>query len=231
MSTVVDLLLLAAVIFFIVSGMRGGFVRTLLSFISKIAAVVLAYFVSDEYDELVYEKFLKESVINGIEESISASSAGDFSQQVIDVFKSIPESVSGILESLGIDFSSFGEIASSSSVSGEIASLLEETIVRPACVLVCGIVLFAVVSAIASFTFGIIINLVCKFVSLPVLRTANKALGGVLGLLNGLIFVLIVSYICVIASGLTGSEDFSEVISSSHIIEIFTSTINGFIGV
>lgn len=190
MGSFVDILLLAIVVFFLFSGIRRGFVRTLLSFASRIASVVLAFFVSDKYDELIYEKFLKDSVVNSIEEHVSASS-----------------------------------------VNGEISSFLEETLAGPASVLVCRIIVFAIISVVASFVFDIIINLVCKIVQLPVLRTANKALGGVLGLLNGLVCVLIISYICVIAVGLVNNAEFSEVIASSRIIEIFTSTKNGFMGV
>ena len=96
---------------------------------------------------------------------------------------------------------------------------------------VCRIIIFAIVSFLASLVFSIIINLLCKIVKLPVLRTANKALGGALGLFNGIIFALIVSYICVIVSGLINNSEFSEIVNSSHVIEIFTSTMNGFIGV
>lgn len=231
MGTFVDLLLLAIVIFFVFTGMRNGFVRTLLSFVFKIASVVLAYFVSDKYDEAIYEKFLKDSVINSIEEHVASSSANDASQHISVVLESIPESISGILKALGIDFANFGETTSAYATNGEISSFLEETLAGPASVFVCRIIIFAIVSFVASFVFSIITNILCKIVKLPVLRTANKALGGVLGLLNGMIFVLIVSYLCVIASALINNSEFCEVIESSQVIEIFTSTMNGFIGV
>ncbi len=229
MGTLVDLLLLAAVMFFVFTGMRNGFVRTLLSFVSKIASVVLAYFVSDKYDEVIYEEFLKDSIVNGIEEHVAASSLSDASQQVSVVLESIPESISGILKAFGIDLANFGKAASAP--NGEFSSFLEETLAGPASVFVCRILIFVIVSFIASFVFGIVINMLCKIVKLPVLRTANKALGGVLGLLNGMIFVLIVSYICIIISGLINNPEFGEIVNASYVIEIFTSTMNSFIGV
>ena len=231
MGTVVDLLLLAVVIVFVFSGMKNGFVRTLLSFAARILSVVLAYFVSDKYDEAIYEKILRDSVINGIEERVVASPVSDVSQRVSVVLESVPESILGILEALGLDLTSFDKMVSASASNGEISSFLEETLAGPASVFVCRIIIFAFVSFLASLVFSIIINLLCKIVKLPVLRTANKALGGALGLFNGIIFALIVSYICVIVSGLINNSEFSEIVNSSHVIEIFTSTMNGFIGV
>ncbi len=66
MINLVDLILLALVIFFIVTGIRKGFAMTLLSFIARVASLVIAYFVSDMYADVVYEKFLKDDVINVI---------------------------------------------------------------------------------------------------------------------------------------------------------------------
>ena len=231
MGTFVDLLLLAVVIIFVFAGIKNGFVRALLSFAARIVSVMLAYFVSDKYDEAVYENFLKDRIINGIEERVAASPVSDVSQQVSVVLESIPESISGILEALGLDLASFCERISVSASSAEISSFLEKTLAGPATVFVCRIIIFVVVSFVASFVFSIAIRMICKIVKLPVLKTANKALGGALGLLNGMIFVLIISYICIIASGLINNPEFSEVVNASYVIKFFTSTMNGFIGV
>ncbi len=231
MGIIVDLLLLAVVIYFVVIGMKRGFVRTLLSFLSKIASAFVAVFVTDKYDDLIYGKFFKESVISSIDEHLSASVADDVSQQISDVLKSVPGSASRILEALGIDFSSLGDFVSSSMGKGEASDFIEQTLAGPITVFVCRIIIFAIAFALLSFVFGILINVVCRIVELPVLRTANKALGGVLGLLNGLIIILVLSYVCIIVSVFLDNSEFSGIINDSQVIEILTSTMNGFIGV
>lgn len=231
MSIIIDLLLLAIVIFFLFSGARRGFVRTLLSFGSRIASFMIAFFVSDEYDELIYEKFFKESVINNIDEKISSTAVGDISQRISDALNAVPESFLSFVKNLGVDFSGLGEVAADSAAEGELSSFIEQTLAGPVTVMVCRIIIFAVAYALLSFAFSILINVVCRIVKLPVLRTANKALGGVLGLLNGLISALVLSYILVIISVFLDSPEFCEVVNTSYVIETLTSIMNGFIGV
>ena len=230
MVIIVDLLLLAIVIYFLIMGIRRGFMRTLLSFVSKIASVMLAYFISDKYDELIYETFFKESIISNIEEKLASSPGGEVSQQISDLLTSVPESVSALARALGIDFLSLGESLSASGINGEVSAFVEQILSGPA-VFICGIIIFAIAYAVITFVFNILINLLCKIVKLPILKTADKALGGALGLFNGFITVLILSYVCVIASAFINNPQFSEIINNSQIIEILTSTMNGFIGV
>lgn len=231
MGTFVDLLLLVIVALFMLIGIKNGFVRTLLSLVSRIASVVLAYLASDKYAEMFYEKFLKERIVSSFDEHVATTSLSDVSQQVSAVLDSIPESVSGILNVLGIDLASFSNVASDSIENSNVSSFLEETIAGPASVFVCRIIIFVIVSLLASLAFSILIKLLCKIVDLPVLKTANKALGGILGLLNGIILSFIASYVCVIISGWINYPDFNEAVNASYLIEFFTSTMNGFIGV
>lgn len=181
MINLVDLILLALIIFFIVTGVKRGFARTLLSFLARIASLVIAYFISDMYAETVYEKFLKDDVVNVIAENFK-----------LDM-----------------------------TVMETVSSSVEELVAGPLAVVVCRIVIFAVVSAVASIVLGILVNLICKIAKLPVLRTANKLLGAVLGLFNGLLCVFILSFICTIATGFVDNSEFTEMVNSSYIIDYF----------
>lgn len=166
MLNFIDLILLAVVAYFFFMGIKRGFTRTLLSFLARIASIVAAYFVSDMYDDVVYEKFF-------------------------------------------IDY---------------ISSSLEQTVAGPIAIAVCRIVIFVLVSAVASLVLNIVINAICNIVKLPVLRTANKLLGAVLGLVNGLLCVFVVSFICTIALSFIDNAEFTEAVSSSYIIDLFAYT-------
>lgn len=185
MVNLVDLILLALVVFFVITGIRKGFAKTFLSFVAKIASLVVAYFVSDMYAETVYEKFFKDDVVNVIAENFKLD---------LDVIKDM-------------------------NITESVSSSVEELIAGPLAVVVCRIVLFAAVSAIASVVLGILVNLICKIVKLPVLHTADKLLGAVLGLFNGTLCVFILSFIFAIVTGFIDNAEFTEMVNSSYIVD------------
>ncbi len=222
MGTVIDLLLITVVIIFVVMGARKGFARTLLSFLAKIASIIIAYFVSDMYADVVYEKFFKESVVGTLEANIDSTiSSGKLSEQIMSVWENLPDFLKGIGDVFRLDIMAFKGEIDDISLSEGMATSLEQTIAGPLAIAVCRILLFALVSFVASILLSIIVNLICKVVQLPVLRSANKLLGAILGLMNGLICVFIISFICTIASGLIVSDAFAEAVNSSYIINFF----------
>ncbi len=218
----IDLLLVLLIIFFIISGKRKGFARTLLSFFSKLVSVAVAFFVSNRYSALFYDKFLKESVVNALETEIKLTSASDTSEQISAVLDSIPQSLTGLAEMFGINTDMIKSEVADYSFTGNVAASLEKSIAGPLIESLCAIVLFALTSAVLSMLLGIVVNLICKIVKLPILRTANSVLGALLGCVNGLICTFIISYVFVIAASLLGNDLFSNVVYSSRIIELFT---------
>ncbi len=221
MVNFLDLILLAFLVYFVIIGARKGFVRTLLSFVTRIASVVVAWLVSDNYAHVLYDKFLKDNVADAIELHIKSADAGTVAQSFESALQGIPVSLVNIAESFGLNLQSLKYNFESADITGELASALEETVAGPIALVVCKIVIFAVVCVVASLVLNIVVNIVCKIVKLPVLRTANKLLGAVLGVLNGLIAMFILSFLCIILSGFIDNDEFTTLVSSSYIIEYF----------
>ncbi len=71
----------------------------------------------------------------------------------------------------------------------------------------------------------LLINLVDRFFKLPLIKTANKALGLLLGVLSGF---LIVSVICIMINfvAMTGYEPLVNAIENSKVMEIDSQIIN-----
>lgn len=223
MQNFIDLLLILLIIFFIISGKRRGFTRTLLSFLSKLVSVAAAFFVSDRYAVPFYDTFLKENVLNALESKIQLTSASDTSGQISAVLDSVPQSLTGLAEMLGINMDVIkSEIADFNFTGGTAATVVEESLAGPLVASLCRIVLFALTSVVLSMLLGIAVNLICKVVKLPILRTANSLLGALLGFVNGLICIFIISYVCVIAASLFGNDALNDIVYSSHIIELLT---------
>lgn len=222
MQNFIDLLLILLIIFFVISGKRRGFTRTLLSFLSKLASVAAAFFVSNRYAVPFYDTFLKENVLNALESQIQLTSSSDASAQISAVLGSVPQSLTGLAEMLGINTNVIKSEIADFDFTGNAAAAVEESLAGPLVASLCRIVLFALTSFVLSMLLGIVVNLICKVVKLPILRTANSVLGALLGVVNGVVCVFIISYVCVIAASLLGNDVLNNMVYSSRIIELFT---------
>ncbi len=223
MDIFADLLLIGVILIFVISGMKRGFTRTLLSFAARIISVVVAAFLSKNFAPIVYNSYLQEGVLKSIKTQLDANFTTTLSDQIAAVTESIPTSLLKISEMFGVNTATFEEQIANADISGDIALALEQNIAAPIILLICRIIIFVIISTLASFVLGFIVNAVCKVVSLPVLRTANKILGAALGLINGVICALIISYVCVIVSGLIDNSEFSQFVLSSQLIKVFTN--------
>ena len=219
MFNYVDLALLALVLFFIITGIRKGFARTLLSFVGRIASLIVAYFVSDMYADVVYEKFIKEALTNAIESNVNSALTEGVPEKLNITWSELPQIFTSIVDKLGLEISQLD----TSGMTQGVSSTLEETIAGPIAIVICRIIIFAIVSVVASFVISILVNLLCKIVKLPILKTADKLLGAGLGLVNGLICVFILSFVFTVVSGFISPSELSDEVNSSYIIDLFAN--------
>lgn len=220
MNFLADILLLAVVILFVIIGKTRGFLRTLLSFLGKIISLVTALFISKTYSEKFYELFLKARVTESLSQKLEAD-GGAF--DIAEVMKDIPASLLEFCDMLGFDVDSLINGINSSQITNDVAVLIEENVLAPILILVCQVVIFSVVSALISIVLTIVINLVCTVDKLPIIKSANGVLGAVLGLINGVIVVYIVSFVLITLSVLIDNSELNNFIASSYIIEMCTS--------
>ena len=220
MNFLADILLIAVVILFVIIGKTRGFLRTLLSFLGKIISLVTALFISKTYSEKFYELFLKARVTESLSQKLEAD-GGAF--DIAEVMKDIPASLLEFCNMLGFDVDSLINGINSSQITNDVAVLIEENVLAPILILVCQVVIFSVVSALISIVLTIVINLVCTVDKLPIIKSANGVLGAVLGLINGVIVVYIVSFVLITLSVLIDNSELNNFIASSYIIEMCTS--------
>lgn len=221
MNFLADILLLAVVILFVIIGKTRGFLRTLLSFLGKIVSIVTALFVSKTYSEKFYELFLKTRVTESLKQRLEADGGGAF--DIAEVMKDIPASLLEFCDMLGFDVDSLMNGINSSQITSDVAVLIEENVLAPILILVCQVVIFSVVSALISIVLTIVINLVCTVDKLPIIKSANGVLGAVLGLINGVIVVYIISFVLITLSVLIDNSELNNFIASSYIIEMCTN--------
>lgn len=216
----VDILLILVFFVMIVVGARKGFVKTILGMIATIAAFIVAYQLSAVLAPVIYDRFISHRVYETIQEKlVDASGAGAAARQAAAVFASIPTAVLNMAGSIGIDTGGIVQKVNALDNQGaNIAIELEKSVAAPIITAVAHAILFVVLLILSYILLMIVVRLIDKFFKLPLLNTANRLLGGVLGAFKGIIFVFLLCIILEVVAGI-GKDSFArDAVEASKII-------------
>ncbi len=169
---------------------RIGFAQTITSFLGRIAAFFAALFVGKGGSRLIYKLFLDNRITKFLEESISDSaSVSDIVESLEIAADTLPDFVANLY---GISNKRFLEESIGNSIV-DVVSVLEREIVEPAVTGFIHIILFLITFAVLCFLvhhFSKAVGLVFK---LPVIKSVDRFLGAVLGILQGCINLYLVA--------------------------------------
>lgn len=226
MSAIVDIILLIVLFVMILAGIKNGFVRCVLSIVAFTLAFAAAVFLSEPAAQTVYDNFAKEPIESAIAESITdtgtAQTAADSTQAVID---SLPEAVVSAASSLGIDVSQLAEQAGNINLNtSDMAAELTDKVARPIALAVLKVLAFAVIFLILNLVLQIAVSVISRLFDLPVLKTFNRTLGGVLGAVKGLLLVTVLAILLDASTAFITNADFVTAVGNSKIVDIIVST-------
>lgn len=149
------------------------------------------------------------------------SGAATAAQQAHAALESLPDVIAQFAASLGIDTAALAQKILSADLSGAaLAQTLADSIARPLVTLLCRLALFVGLILIFGILFRILAAVIDRFFHLPVLRTANAALGGVMGAFKGLLVVLVAGVALQLAANLFASPGaaFQQTVESSFVM-------------
>lgn len=226
MSAIVDIILLIVIFVMILAGIKNGFVRCVLSIVAFTLAFAAAVFLSEPAAQTVYDNFAKEPIESAIAESITdtgtAQTAADSTQAAID---SLPEAVVSAASSLGIDVSQLAEQAGNINLNtSDMAAELTDKVARPIALAVLKVLAFAVIFLILNLVLQIAVSVISRLFDLPVLKTFNRTLGGVLGAVKGLLLVTVLAILLDASTAFITNADFVTAVGNSKIVDIIVST-------
>ncbi len=226
MSAIVDIILLIVLFVMILAGIKNGFVRCVLSVVAFTLAFAAAVFLSEPAAQTVYDNFAKEPIESAIAERITdtgtAQTAADSTQAVID---SLPEAVVSAASSLGIDVSQLAEQAGNINLNtSDMAAELTDKVARPIALAVLKVLAFAVIFLILNLVLQIAVSVISRLFDLPVLKTFNRTLGGVLGAVKGLLLVTVLAILLDASTAFITNADFVTAVGNSKIVDIIVST-------
>lgn len=199
MNIILDI---AAILIFslaIYRGYKKGFVRTVLKLCGGIVCLILAITFSPTVGEFINESYMEPAFERIVSERLTqiAPAENPNEPDIDKIVNDQPNAFAEILEKFNIDLDSFKENfeafkAESAENTTEAAI---EFVAKPLSQTVSYVVAFIVVLVVSVLAVAIITFILDKLVKLPVLRTANKFLGIVSGILFGMLWVYILAMI------------------------------------
>ncbi len=220
----IDLALLAVIAAETLLNAKRGFVRSVLTLLATLLAFGVALKAGEPAASWSYDTLLDRMVCEKVEAHVKDFAEADTTIEIInETERIIPDYLNPILEKINVDLNEVSDRIDESSksaltpqqISGKIIKPAAMVLLKPLCTLLCFGLLIVVLR--------LLISSACKAAKLPVLNTANKTLGAVLGLLKGLLIVYLLATFCSLVAQVTAKPQIKQAVDQSRIISLCQS--------
>lgn len=219
MMWIVDVGLLALFLMMIIIGAKKGFVRSVLDLVIWIASFIFSVSFSENLADYFYDNILAKPIGNKIALFLAENQIGnDVSVSAKAFLSEMPSFFQNVANSVGMDLSSLSNSISGASSAQEILEHIVAPIMRAGLHLIFIIVLFAVSMTV----LFLLEHFILKAFKLPVIRTANGLLGGVLGAFKGCILVVTLSLLLFAVCQVKSMPQLQAYIDASKIVDTVT---------
>lgn len=192
MSIILDLIVLAIIIITVLISAKRGFVRTLIELVGFIAAVFISFTISTPLANTTYDKIIEPSIISTVTSAVDTAADNSAAAAVDSFWNEMPGWIKGGIEKAGISKDSLGG-SITENIGNGVQSAVEsasQNVIKPAVTstlaliyqVISLIILLAIVKPLA--------KLINKLFSFSVIGTANRVLGGVVGVPKGIIYAV-----------------------------------------
>lgn len=216
-AIVLDLIVAAVLIVAVWLGIRRGFIKAVIGLIGVIAAAVLAAMLMGPLSTMVYDNFIEPPLTQAVENAVARGSELAFSslaEQLNHAMEGMPELLRSLLQADGTLPNTDGAAIPTAELSAMILEALS-----PLCLAATGIVLFLGLFLVLFIAAKILGGLLDKvFSTLPVLKQANGLLGGVVGLAEGVLVVMVLGLVLELYMTFAGAD---ALITREHLSATF----------
>ncbi len=196
-SLVIDGILICICILIIFSSVRRGFVKTILSLASSVASVLLSVVLSPTVSGFIYDKFMLGAVKSGIAGTVSSLSDSGDPEGIVKMLEDMPEALSNILSRYNVNESTVNKMLEGARTGSESVDSICETIASPIASTISNVIAFVLCFVIILLVLKAVIAVIDNFFKLPVLNSANKGAGLVLGIVLAVVAVFVYSEVVV----------------------------------
>ncbi len=196
MSLVLDGLIIAVALCCVVSGVRQGFVRSLIGLVKGIASLLAAWAYTPVLQETIKENYIIRQIAEGIADTLGslALNLETGSYDLSKVAADLPEAYTAILERYGIDIPSFtASIAGITEADTDTIYRFSTQIADPCASVIAAITAFAVLFLGVWLALSLAAWVVDLIFHLPILAEANRFAGLVFGIIEAVFFAWIIA--------------------------------------
>ena len=222
-----DAAVVLIVVVCIIKGSKDGFAKTFIQSIGFAVALITALTVGRLGAEFTYTTAIKPFLMNSIESSV------DNAVNTEDVVSGIEEAIDKLpaVSNLLFDFSSFEEKLSDTVFinSEEIASAIEETVLKPVIEPLLEMVIFIVVFIVLLIVVTALAKGSKKVNEVPVIGGVNAFFGGVFGTVYGVVLLALAAGIISIIISTKGDTKYvsESIIERTYLFRFVFNIITG----
>lgn len=232
MSYIVDIIIIAVFALMVFISYKKGFFKSLFDLIGTLIAIITARIFSESLAVQGFEMFIKEPAKATLTRTLGTVGTTDYGAQVEEAIASIPDSLSGVMELIGIDKQALLEQVSSSQLAqGNLVDNIMANIVTPVGTAVIQFVLFVIFAVVFTILLKIVVKLLDFIIKkLPAVKQLNSGLGILIGVLRGFLSVIILSMVLGLVVSFIGNETVIDAVNNSTIVSAVQGLISSISG-
>ncbi len=224
MSIAIDLILIAVILFFVLTSARRGFVKVLIETVGFIAAVIVAFTVSTPLAELTYDKIIEPPVIEAAVNAVGESAEHE-------AWNALPEFlINSDTAFFGTTVNSFTEKITAN-ISGGVENAVitaSQEVVKPVASKLIGLLYSVILIIVLSIAVKFLAKIINKLFSFSFVGSINRTLGGVVGFVKGIVIAVVLCAVVSLILSFTGKPFliFSEdTINQTYLFKFLTDII------
>ncbi len=220
-----DLIMILIIVLVAVSGYIRGAIKSILSLVGGIVSIIVAYTFSKAVSPYIYDMFFKQSVSDKVSNSVSNSLDSSSGNLGDAVYNALPDFLRKIVGENTLS-NAVGAVADGSQqqITDAAVDAVQE-IVAPIITALIGFIVVIIVFALLKVVIAVAIRAADVVNKLPVIGTANKIVGAVIGCIYGAVLVLTVSLIIGVMPS-SENKGFNDVRQGSFFVNIFMDKDN-----
>jgi len=188
MGILFDVILVAVAALFLIRGWKKGAVKTLISFLGTIAAVVAAFTVGFMLADTVYQIFFENRLLKALSDALANSVGVPLTEQINVLWEQLPQWLAGLLQS-SVSADRLQEILVTD--SADTAQLLLDSVIRPVVIALLRVILTLILLVVFQLLVKLLAKTGDKIASLPLLTQINSVAGILIGAVKGAFMILL----------------------------------------
>lgn len=234
MSYLLDLCFVAVLVLSVVLAAKKGFFATLLDLAAYVLSLIGAKLFSAQFAPTVYEALVQPPLRARIAQGFGSAADADIGAQITAALKAIPDSISGVMQLLGVSKESLLQKVEALDLTGKHAiDRLMRAAVDPIATAVVRTALFVLIAVVLSVVLKIVFRLLNRIIKeVPAIKQINTGLGVVLGMLRGAVVVFLLALAVGLVSGLIADERLIETVRRSYVekwVSGFLDSVSGYV--